>query len=125
MAQLTGKADIYVNGAWANTSQEGATLDGIAGVENTPVMDSRGLTGGYTSKGVPGVIKASFLHTPDFNIAAWTGSGMSVVFLCDNGVTYQIANATFQKADTFDANKGVLPISFFGDVSPLTGGLPS
>jgi Phage tail tube protein len=120
MAQLTGKADIYVNGQWASTSQEGSSLEGIAGVENSPVMNSRGQTAGYTSKAVPGIIKANFLHGPDFNVDDWTGSGMSVVFACDNGVTYQMASATFQKADSLDANKGLIAISFFGDVENLS-----
>ncbi len=137
MQQLTGKADIYVNGVWQSTSQEGATLDGMAGVENTIVMNSKGKSGGYTSKAVPCTIKAQFLHGPSFNIAALQGGGgllaslissvgrgtMSVVFACDNGPTYQIADAVFLKAESLDANKGLIAISYGGDCAPLASSI--
>ncbi len=123
MAQLTGKADVYVDGVYAETTQEGSTLDGIAGVENTPVMNSRGETAGYTSKAVPGVITANFTHGPDFDITLYTGDGLSMEFVCDNGVVYLMPDATFQKTGQLDANKGTIPISFFGDVVPMNGGL--
>jgi len=119
MQQLTGKADIYINGAWAATSQEGASLAGMAGVENTLVLNSRGQTGGFTSKAVPSTIKANFLHGGDFDISALKGSGLSVVFACDNGKTYQIADATFLKAEDLDANKGMVAISYGGDLTDL------
>jgi len=118
--QLTGKADIYINGTWAATSQEGSSLDNLAAVENTVVMNSRGQSGGYTSKAVAGVIKANFLHGGGFNINALMGSGMSLVFACDSGATYQIADAVFVKAEALDANKGTIAISYSGDVATLS-----
>ena len=114
MGQLAGKADIYVAGVWALTSQEGSSIDGIAGVENSLVFDSSGNLAGYTSKPVPCVIKANFIVGPDFQISDWTTSGVSVVFACDNGVTFQIANGTFLKTETLDANKGLIAISYGG-----------
>jgi len=120
MSQLTGKADIYTDGAWTNTSQEGSSIEGIAGLENTPVMNSQGKVGGYTSKPVPGVIKFNALHDADFDIANFKGDGISLVFACDNGINYGMASATFQKAESLDAAKGLIAISYFGDIEKLS-----
>ncbi len=127
MDQLTGKADIYVDGTYFDTSQEGATLDGMAGVENTAVVNSRGVVAGYTSKGVPAVIKANFLHGPDFDITLFSQAGqVSVAFVCDNGVEYQMSAAVFSKADTFDSTKGMVALSFTGTLdTDMSGNLPS
>jgi len=114
MDQLTGRADIYVDGAYVETSQEGATLSSVAGIENTVVMDSRGKAAGYTTKAVPSVIKANFLHTPDFVIDLFTLTTLTVMFVCDNGPVYLMASAVFTKDEGLDSNKGTIPISFSG-----------
>ncbi len=116
MDQLTGKADIYINGAYFDNTTDGASITGPAGIENTPVMNSRGQTAGYISKPIPGTIKASFLHGPDFDIGVFTLPGISLVFACDNGVNYLMAPGIFAKEDGLDSSKGALPITFNGDI---------
>jgi hypothetical protein len=119
MEQLTGRADIYADGAYAETTQEGSTISTLGGIENTPVVNSRGLVAGYTTKSVPAQIKAIFTHGPDFNISDYTGPGISIDFVCDNGVTYQMADAIYMKDDGLDANKGTVPITFTGTVEQI------
>jgi hypothetical protein len=96
MDQLTGRADIYVNGAYAETTQEGSSISTLSGIENTLVVNSRGQTAGFTTKSVPAQIKAVFTHGPDFDVTVYSGpEPKSIDFLCDNGVTYQMPAAVF------------------------------
>jgi hypothetical protein len=117
MDQLTGRADVYVNGAYAETTQEGSSISTLGGIENTPVINSRGQTSGYTTKAVSAQIKAVFTHGPDFDISVYnSGLPTTLDFLCDNGVVYQMADAIFTKDEGLDANKGTVTITFSGDI---------
>jgi hypothetical protein len=117
MDQLTGRADVYVNGAYAETSQEGSSISTLGGIENTPVINSRGQTAGFTTKAVSAQIKAVFLHGPDFDVSDYSAAvPKSLDFLCDNGVTYQMADAIYMKDEGLDANKGTVTITFTGDI---------
>lgn len=123
MQQLTGRADIYINGAYAESTQDGATLSTLSGIQNTPVVNSRGQVSGYTAKAVPAEIKASFTHGPDFDIARFMGDDISVDFVCDNGPVYQMASAVFKQDDGLDANKGTVPITLTGTIVNITAGV--
>jgi hypothetical protein len=123
MQQLTGRADIYLNGAYAESTQDGSTISTLSGLENTPVVNSRGQVSGFTSKATPAQIKANFTHGPDFDIAQYMGNNVSIDFVCDNGPTYQMASAVFMKDDGLDANKGTVPITFTGTVTNITAGV--
>jgi hypothetical protein len=117
MEQLTGRADLYANGAYCETTQEGSSISTLGGIENTPVINSRGQTSGYTTKAVAAQIKAVFTHGPDFDITVYnSGAPLSIDFLCDNAATYQMANAIYMKDEGLDANKGTVTITFAGDI---------
>lgn len=121
MDQLTGRADIYVNGVYAETTQEGSSISTLSGVENTVVVNSRGRVAGYTAKSVPAQIKAVFTHGPDFSIDDYTGIAglLAIDFVCDNGVVYQMTPAVFLKDEGLDANKGTVTITYSGTIERI------
>jgi hypothetical protein len=115
MDQLTGRADIYVNGFYAETTQEGSSISTLGGVERTLVVNSRGNTAGFIEKSTPAQIKAVFTHGPGFDIEVYKQGGITIDFLCDNGPQYQMADATYLKDDGLDPSKGTVTITFGGD----------
>ena len=121
MEQLTGRGDLYLDGSYVETTQEGSTISNLSGVEQTAVVNSRGGMAGYTAKSVPAQIKVNVPHGPDFDIAKYNGAlGMiSIDFACDNDVVYQMASAVFVKDDGLDANKGMVPITYTGFVQRI------
>lgn len=116
MDQLTGRADIYLNGSYVETTQEGSSISSLSGLENTPVVGSKGQVVGFTQKSTPSQIKAVFTHGPDFDIGIYQQPGISIDFVCDNGPIYQMASAIFMKDDGLDANKGTVTITYTGDM---------
>lgn len=117
MKQLTGRADIYLNSSYIETTQDGSTISTLGGVENTLVVNSRGQTAGYTTKATPAQIKVAVTHGPDFDITTYLVPGISMEFVCDNGPTYQIANCVYLKDDGLDPSKGTVMITFGGDLA--------
>lgn len=123
MDQLTGRADIYINGAYAESTQDGSTISTLSGIENAPVINSRGEMAGFTTKAVIANIKANFTHGPDFDITIYQVPGLAIDFVCDNGPVYQMASAAFMKDDGLDANKGLVPVTFMGTIVNITAGV--
>lgn len=113
MAQATGTVVVRVNGK-SVLSKPGAKLK-PGGPKRTPQMADGNAGLHYTEEQTPAVITFDALHTADFSIdevRAW--KGVTATFICDSGVTYQVAPAYQSGEPEISGPDGVTGIELTG-----------
>ena len=112
MAQVTGIVYIHANGSLLRT-KEGATLM-TGGQERTAQVGHR--VYGFAEKIVPSTVTMTLAHTADTDIEELNGlTDATLVFECDTGVSYLIANAFTTKPVELTAGEGDLALEMQGD----------
>lgn len=112
MAQLTGKAVIYVdgeqlymeNGAKANPGGISRQFERHAGRTYSREEE------------VPPSVEGNVLHTKDTDVVALSAiDGATVIFECDTGQKYVMRNAASENPVEIDASSGKSAIRLVGD----------
>jgi hypothetical protein len=93
MAQRTGRAFIYIDGALQET-MKGAMLDDAAGIARDAVIGSQ-VYGSYDEARAP-KLTCSFAHGPDLSLQALADiTDSSIMFQCDSGPIFVMEGAFF------------------------------
>jgi hypothetical protein len=108
MAQVTGKATIYVDGQQLNTADE-ATLD-TGGVKRTPVIGG-GRVVGYSEETVEPELEITVYHTAETSIEDIKGiTDATVIFQTDTGKRYVLTGAFVTEPPKLKTKGGELDV---------------
>ena len=112
MPQFLGRATIRANGQVIETAK-GASLD-IGGVKRNPVVVGRLV--GYAEETVPAMVECETSLRPGMSLASLRNlTGATIIFECDTGQRYVIADAFITDAPTLrDGEGGQVALKFAG-----------
>lgn len=107
--QLTGRADIYVDGKKLAT-EDGATLN-PGGQNRKP--ERHGDDTYFTEEGVPPTVEGNLLHIKDVDVIALSAvKNATLMFHTDNGHKFMLRGAFITEPVHIDAKNGKCPIKF-------------
>lgn len=113
MAQVLGRAFIYVDGKLLRT-KEGAKLTNVSGVERTPVVGNE--VHGYTEKAVPPTLECTISLTKDTSIKALSDTvNATITFEGDNGKTFVLHEAFLENPIDIASGSGEVTLKFVGN----------
>jgi hypothetical protein len=112
MPQFLGRATIRANGQVIETAK-GASLD-IGGVKRNPI--SVGRLVGFAEETVPAMVECETAMRPGLSLATFRNmAGVTVIFECDTGQRYVIADAFLTDPPTLkDGEGGNVALKFAG-----------
>jgi hypothetical protein len=112
MPQFLGRATIRANGQVIETAK-GASLD-IGGVKRNPI--SVGRLVGFAEETVPAMVECETAMRPGLSLATFRNmTGATVIFECDTGQRYVIADAFLTDPPTLkDGEGGNVALKFAG-----------
>ena len=112
MAQVTGTVIVRMDGL-SLRSKDKAKLE-LGGFERMPVFADNELIG-FSKKPVEAKVSATLAHVADSDVAAINNAeSVSILFVCDNGVAFLVANAFCTKPPTLTGGEGDLEVEFAG-----------
>lgn len=112
MAQVLGRAFIYVSGKLLRT-KEGAKLANISGVERKPVVGNQ--VDGYTESAVPPTIECTISLTKDVSLTELAKAvNETVTFEGDNGKTFVLHEAFLENAMDLTSGSGEVTLKYVG-----------
>jgi hypothetical protein len=112
MPQFLGRATIRANGQVIETAK-GASLD-LGGVKRNPIVSGRLV--GYAEETVPAMVECETSLRPGMSLTALRNlTGATIIFECDTGQRFVIADAFLTDPPTLrDGEGGQVALKFAG-----------